>query len=178
MAGALDYGGKARILGTRVDMGAMESGASAEDQDDDGMPDWWEELHFGSATGAEAGGDPDGDLLNNLGEYLFGTDPNERDTDGDGSSDWDESRAGTQGTNAGSYLGLLPCGTGEGGAVVVRWRSEPGKSYRLARSTNLAADGFGWKVGSNLAATVPVNACTDAAAPGPGRYYYRVELEE
>jgi len=57
------------------------------DSDGDGLPDWWEILHFGGATAADANTDPDGDGLSNLEEYLHGTDPHNWDTDGDGMSD-------------------------------------------------------------------------------------------
>lgn len=45
------------------------------DIDGDGMPDWWESMHFGS-TSASAGGDADGDGMSNLQEYEQESDPN------------------------------------------------------------------------------------------------------
>ncbi len=57
------------------------------DSDGDGMPDWWEFIHFGSITGGVAGADPDADGLTNLQEFQLGTDPNNADSDGDGLSD-------------------------------------------------------------------------------------------
>ncbi|HMP89555.1 MAG TPA: S8 family serine peptidase [Kiritimatiellia bacterium] len=60
------------------------------DTDGDGMPDWWEFIHFGSITGGVAGADPDGDGLTNLQEFQNGTDPFNADSDGDGLSDGDE----------------------------------------------------------------------------------------
>jgi hypothetical protein len=61
-----------------------------KNSDGDGLPDWWEMLHFGGATNAVWDADPDGDGLNNLQEYQYGTDPNKWDTDGDGLSDYEE----------------------------------------------------------------------------------------
>jgi hypothetical protein len=58
------------------------------DADGDGLPDWWEQIHFGADVDPE--GDADGDGLNNLNEYLSGADPNRLDTDLDGRSDYDE----------------------------------------------------------------------------------------
>jgi len=48
-----------------------------DDVDDDGLPDWWEEFHFGS-TGVvnDPDGDYDGDGITNQEEYEAGSDPN------------------------------------------------------------------------------------------------------
>ncbi len=46
-----------------------------QDSDSDGLPDAWENLHFGSFT-ANATADSDGDGTTNLMEYLAGTNPN------------------------------------------------------------------------------------------------------
>jgi Bacterial Ig domain/Bacterial TSP3 repeat len=60
------------------------------DTDGDGLPDEWEEDN-GLVVGVnDAGLDPDGDGLNNLGEYNAGSDPNQADTDGDGLNDGSE----------------------------------------------------------------------------------------
>ena len=63
-----------------------------EDSDGDGIPDWWTQLYFGHPTGlaldySRAADDPDGDGLTNLEEYRLGTDPQNPDSDGDGISD-------------------------------------------------------------------------------------------
>lgn len=55
---------------------------AADDDDGDGLPDSWEEHHFGDLK-EKPGGDPDGDGLTNLEEFENGTDPNDSDTDGD-----------------------------------------------------------------------------------------------
>ncbi len=47
----------------------------AEDSDSDGLPDWWELLHFGTATGANPDDDPDEDGWTNIEEYLRCGDP-------------------------------------------------------------------------------------------------------
>lgn len=47
------------------------------DQDADGLPDWWEQLHFGSPTAAAASVDSDGDGASNLAEFLGNTDPHD-----------------------------------------------------------------------------------------------------
>lgn len=49
------------------------------DSDNDGIPDWWEMLHFNNLTTANATSDNDGDGVSDLHEYLSGTDPNDAD---------------------------------------------------------------------------------------------------
>jgi hypothetical protein len=65
------------------------------DTDGDGMPNEWETTHSLNPNSAgDAGADGDRDKLTNLQEFLQSTDPNEWDTDGDGSSDGAEVSAG------------------------------------------------------------------------------------
>ncbi len=60
----------------------------AFDNDEDGMPRWWEKLHgLDDNDPRDAGYDPDVDNLTNLQEYLNGTDPHKKDTDSDGMPD-------------------------------------------------------------------------------------------
>ncbi len=47
------------------------------DDDNDGIPNSWEILHFGSATGAVASADSDGDGMTNWQEYISDTNPND-----------------------------------------------------------------------------------------------------
>ena len=67
------------------------------DTDHDGLPDGYERSHGfdpndDATTNPNNGptGDPDGDGLTNAQELARGTAPNNRDSDGDGVSDWDE----------------------------------------------------------------------------------------
>jgi hypothetical protein len=66
-----------------VDIGADEF----VDTDRDGLPDWWEQVHFGGATAAAADQDPDGDGLSDIEEYAWGANPHNPDSDGDGWND-------------------------------------------------------------------------------------------
>ena len=45
------------------------------DSNNDEIPDWWEYSYYGSLTGLNAGTDSDGDGVNNLLEYVLGSDP-------------------------------------------------------------------------------------------------------
>lgn len=56
------------------------------DVDGNGLPDYWENMYFGS-TGQNANGNPDSDGLTNFQEYKNRTDPKRFDTDNDGMSD-------------------------------------------------------------------------------------------
>jgi hypothetical protein len=125
------------------------------DDDDDLLPDWWEERYFGSLTN------------------VSGT----TDWDGDGYNDASEFGAGTSPTSATSLLRLAIPGDvpWPDGPWVLEWGSVEGKAYRLERSTNLPA-GFE-TVWSNLTATPPVNTYTDTTAVGAGPFLYRLETE-
>ena len=63
---------------------------AATDADQDGMDDGWEVLHGLNPTVNDALLDPDGDGLINIGEFRIGTDPQKKDTDGDGLTDFQE----------------------------------------------------------------------------------------
>ncbi|MDP6576149.1 MAG: S-layer homology domain-containing protein [Candidatus Peribacteraceae bacterium] len=67
-----------------------------KDTDEDGMPDAYEEANgLNKGVPSDAGMDADGDGLNNLGEFLYGTDPNNPDSDHDGIVDGEEIDKGT-----------------------------------------------------------------------------------
>lgn len=76
---------------------------SASDTDGDGLPDAWEMAHFGDLA-QKPGDDPDGDLLDNAGEFARSTNPKSADTDNDGLSDKVED-------NSGIYAGPASPGT-------------------------------------------------------------------
>lgn len=59
------------------------------DTDNDRMPDGWEWLNLGGTLNRPGDGDLDGDGLTNLDEYRYGSDPTNPDTSGDGISDGD-----------------------------------------------------------------------------------------
>ncbi len=91
------------------------------DSDGDGLPDWWELVHFGTATGGVASGDADGDGHDNRSEFVGLTSP----------------------TNAASLLEVSSLSVSSLSATsmrsVVTWPSVVGKRYTLYGSTNLLA---------------------------------------
>jgi len=67
----------------------------SDDEDNDGIPDFWEEKYGVD----DPEGDPDNDGLTNLEEYELRTKPDNKDTDGDGLEDGDEKTAGLNPTS-------------------------------------------------------------------------------
>lgn len=60
------------------------------DSDSDGLFDWWENEQFADIEEYQGTDDPDNDGVVNSIEYIYGSDPHESDTDGDGLSDFNE----------------------------------------------------------------------------------------
>jgi hypothetical protein len=58
------------------------------DSDGDAMPDWWEIIHHLNPHANDARDDKDADGFANLDEYIYGTDPEVADTNGNGIPDW------------------------------------------------------------------------------------------
>ena len=89
---------------TQADVDASYSSiADVGDDDNDGMTNFWEGVHgFDKDDPSDALLDPDGDSLNNLGEFNAGTDPHDSDTDSDSLSDGDEINLGANPLSADS----------------------------------------------------------------------------
>jgi hypothetical protein len=99
------------------------------------------------------------------------------DWDGDGFSDYREWGAGTDPTNASSYLYIMSTNYMVGTGIVLEWPSSAGKTYCVERSTNLVT-GFGSAaLATNIAAVAPMNTYTDTTAVGMGPYLYRIGVE-
>jgi Tol biopolymer transport system component len=94
---------------------------SMADSDADGIPDWWTMQYFGHPTGqagdlSRAQDDADGDGMNNLQEYLAGTDP----TNGDSALVLHISLNGSANTN-----------------VLLSWTAAAGRSYQIQSNGDL-----------------------------------------
>ena len=130
----------------------------------DGIPDMWRARYFGG-YGTTTNGqscatcDPDHDGMNNLQEYVAGTDP----------------------TNPASFFcvtavsNLPPSGMP---GFAVQWSSVTGKCYYLDRSSNLLANPpFNFNVATNIPATPPLNSQVDTNAAGNGPCFYRIRVQ-
>ena len=119
------------------------------DTDGDGLPDAWEQAHFGSLTNATPEGDADGDGFSDRSEWIAGTSP----------------------ANAASALRvqnlkLLTNWT------VVTWSSQPDGLYRVSSATNM----FGaWTAQPELV-LADSTSTTRTVAGVPTSAVYRVEL--
>ncbi|MBN1672635.1 MAG: lamin tail domain-containing protein [Kiritimatiellae bacterium] len=100
--------------------------AAAEDADQDGMPDAWEQAYL-PGTGETAGADADGDAFSNIDEFVAGTDP---DNAGDR---FQVDLAASNGNVIVSFPAVQAAGTGYEG------RS---RYYRLEQRTGLAGAGL------------------------------------
>jgi hypothetical protein len=79
------------VLGGAVGLALMVApGAAAKDRNHDQIPDRWENQHGLSLNKNQARKDQDSDKLNNKREFESGMDPNDPDSDDDGTEDGDE----------------------------------------------------------------------------------------
>ena len=124
------------------------------DGDGDGMGDPWEILHFTNDTAATALGDADSDGANNWQEWVAGTDP----------------------TNAQSFLLIEAQNGAPISGYVVRWPSTSNRLYRLQWSSNLMS-GFA-VAASNIVPTPPINTYTDTAHSASSPIYYHIGVSE
>jgi len=91
------------------------------DTDGDGMPDWWESLHFGGPTNALPNRDQDGDHMSNLAEFVADTIP----------------------TNGDSFLGLTALAVSNGN-VIVHWQGGILATQLIERCQSLTLTGDEW----------------------------------
>ncbi len=131
--------------------GSVRIVSLTDDQDANGLPDWWEEQYFGSPTG----GDP------------------VADDDGDGMTNWAEFRAGTDPLDPNSRLVVTASVVGPGGFSMI-FPTVVGKVYAVEYSENLTA----WSVlTSGIAGTGGEAAFNEPSTSGNWQRYYRVRVE-
>jgi hypothetical protein len=136
----------------RVERVDFQLSSLQPDQDGDGLPDWWELLY---PTASEPGADTDEDGLNNLAEFIAGTNPADRN----------------------SKLALSNTLAESDGSKSVRivWRGVPGRSYRVLRAPLLSASPGDYEVVASREATAEGDMIYEDA-PSAGHYFYRVEV--
>ena len=130
------------------------------DDDNDGLPRWWE----------QANGLSDSAPLDGTG-----------DRDGDGFPDAAEYRAGTNPRNANDYLRVgqfhTTAAAPEGGnrQVSFSWASAPGALYDVQRSFTLNG---GWEtIARDVSATPPLNTYTDPLPANTPKAFYRLQAK-
>jgi len=124
------------------------------DSDGDGLPDAWELINFGNLS-QNGSGDPDGDGMSNLQEYLAGTNPN----------------------NPNDYLRITSVSaTTPGTAVNLTWTSVSNRFYHVQEKLDLTLPPAAW-FDSGLSAISPDGLTTTRLVSNtntPVRFY-RVE---
>ena len=129
--------------------GFLEIQPASFDYNFDGLDDAFQRQYFSLFTSTQAApnSDPDGDGMNNSGEYVAGTIP----------------------TNAASVLKMLVLTNAPSGTTV-RWQSVVGKKYQVSSRTNLTT--ATWQnIGSVVTATNTTAQYFDPTATNGMRYY-------
>ena len=123
------------------------------DGNGNGIPDWWERVHFGGLGIACPTCDFDRDGATDLQEYVAGTDP----------------------ADTNSVFKVISARPMSNRSYEIRWSSVAGKSYAIEKSTGLKA-GF-YELVTDVSATPPVNTYTDVNPPGSSGVYYRIRVK-
>ena len=120
------------------------------DTDRDGMPDWWEDKHFGGPTNADA----------------------TADSDGDGFNDGDEWTANTVPTNDASYFQWLDIQRDSvpSNGHVVRWNAATGRVYSIYWTPSLTNGVQALETNIHY----PRNSYTDSVHDAESSGFYRV----
>lgn len=120
--------------------------------------------------------DSDADGLNNSWEKSLGTNPNNKDTDGDGISDYNEVLSGTDASDSGSYLRMVQIMPALNGDSIIFWSSVIGKTYQIQYNAgDLGTTSF-IDLGSPIVATgttAQIIHTNGTASPG---IHYRVKF--
>ena len=131
------------------------------DSDGDGIPDSWMMQYFGHTTGlaadnSRAQDDADGDGVSNLAEY----------------------RAGTNPTNALSYLRIGSISVAGTNGVQVAWGSASNRLYTVLRSSTLATNQPAFtNLAEHILSTPPENVFFDTTITNASPFFYRIKVE-
>jgi hypothetical protein len=126
--------------------------SATDDQNANGLPDWWEESYFGGPTAADAAADEDGDGMTNAAEFLAGTDP----------------------LDPNSRLAVTAVQVGVGG-FSMSFPTVAGRVYTVEYSDTLAA----WSVlASGIAGTGGMVEFNDPTATGSSQRFYHLRVSQ
>jgi hypothetical protein len=147
----------------RIERVDLVVGIRCRDEDGNGLCDDWEDFYFQTIGLYGPNDDPDGDGLTNAQEYRAGSDPTDPNS----------------GLLFVRYEAMSPT------SMQLEWQSAEGRAYGLYRSTNLlsvfttnlsvAPDSK--LIATNMFATPPLNVFVDTNVVPPGPYFYRLRLE-
>ncbi|MEI7728177.1 MAG: matrixin family metalloprotease [Verrucomicrobiota bacterium] len=135
-------------------VGFLQIPPAIPDQNFDGLNDLFQRKYFPVFTDPQAGpnADPDNDGLNNLQEYIAGTNP----------------------TNKASVLSVLSTTISASGTTI-KWQSVAGKKYQLFSRPGPSPAGNWTPLGTPVTATNAGAQYFDAGAP-TGRKFYRIQV--
>lgn len=110
------------------------------------------------------------------GFYALGAALFQADRDGDGASDGNELTAGTRPTQAGSVFRVTDISIASTGTAQLTWSSASNRIYAVQHAGDLTGS---WaNLVTNVAATPPVNTCSDTNSLAAIRRFYRVLVRQ
>jgi len=153
VSSANDLNGNPRIIDAGVDMGAYEFYQEGGDVDGDGLPNWWESIHFGNITNGVSGVSCSNGINTVRQAYIAGLDPN----------------------NPQSTF-LTSIFRDSFSENILGWSATSGRVYSVQWATNLF-DSF-QPLETNIPWTVEVFTDSVHNAQGQGYYKINVRLQE
>jgi len=127
------------------------------DDDNDGLPRWWELAHgLSDSNPLDGRGDRDDDGFPDAAEYLAGTNP----------------RNGNDFLQVGAFHATSLAPDGISRQISFSWASTAGAVYDIQRSFNLAG---AWEtIATDVVATPPLNSHVDSLSGNQPRAFYRL----